>query len=330
MVLAIVSLVVLTAILIALVYMLESDRVELSNTSGSENGILVNAQGTAGALSYQRFTSLNTTIDVGRLQASTGNDEVIAFNSLRPVAMTSPVTWTSHRDTVAVSFPDQIKIAVTMWILQGPFAAQSTRLSQNCIDTVAAWDAERMGVAFAPGGCADIRDATNPSVASKFLDFQCGFSGNEIKDDLQAKIGKTPDRINIYVVDTVDAAGDISNGNGTSCGTVDFIALGSQTISTVLTHEFGHTFSLTHVDRVADFDDTNYMYSYSSNRQYFTEGQLFRAHFAPSAGKAPPSALNEVYHAHSGPGRDCPFNVTSDHCPALDKRIWSDGTYPPN
>lgn len=317
-----VSLVLIIASL-ALINLLLSDRVSLGNTSGEENGILVDAEDTS-TVSDRSFVSINSTIRAGRLHAAASSNEVIAFTKFRPVAILTPASWTTGRDLLNLSFDAQITIPVTIWIVKRPFNTQKSRAEQHCIDVVAAWDAERMGVALSPGGC-EIRDATGAQYAS-YLNFQCTQQAQ-----IQTDIGKVPDRINIYFVDTVKRFSVSSTGYAQSCGATDFVALGSTANAALLVHEIGHNFSLKHTDDLPDFDETNYMHSDSASRLYFTEGQLFRAHFSTAGGMSPASGLNDVYHARPGhPTRDCPSDITNDQCPALSKRIWADGTFPPN
>ena len=77
-------------------------RVVLSNTSGTERGVLANGRGSGGVFTYQRFTSTTDTVDLGQqLQPSGGNDEVVAFESFRPPAITTPVTWTGGLITLS-------------------------------------------------------------------------------------------------------------------------------------------------------------------------------------------------------------------------------------
>jgi hypothetical protein len=308
------------------------DKVALTNSSGNENGILVNAQGSSGVLSDTGFTSTANTVKVGRLTAAAKRNEVIAFTDSRPVAIKSPVTWTTGPDTVNLPFADEIQLSITVWILKGPFAGQSQAAKNRCVDIAAMWKSERMGVAFAdPDGC-DVRDATSTANIGQFINFNCNKQMS-----LQQAIPPVPNRINIYVVDLVRLAnGSTGNGNGTSCGTSDFVALGSNWNAGLAVHELGHNFSLIHIDdSVSEFDETNIMYSASDTRQYFSEGQIFRAHFTPPAVPPDPdqpgSALNSVYTgARAGqPTRDCAIDPSL--CPKLEKRIWADGTkFPPN
>ena len=302
----------------------QGDVVALTNTSGNENGILVNAQGSSGVLSDQTFKSTANTISVGRLTAATGRNEVIAFTNSRPVAIT-PAAWTPFRDTINLPFAAEIKIPITVWVVKGPFADQSSAAKSRCVDVAAMWQSERMGVAFAdPGGC-NVEDKTSINIRKQFTPTDCDSQPNY----LQQAIPPIPGRINMYVVDTVQLSnGSIGTGNGTSCGTSDFVALGSTADAGVAIHELGHNFSLTHIDWYpSTFDANNIMYSASNTRAYFTEGQLFRAHFTPAGPSKyqPGSALNSVYTgARAGqPTRDCATDPSL--CPKLEKRIWDDG-----
>ena len=155
--------------------------------------------------------------------------------------------------------------------------------------------------------------------------FQCG----DDEQRLQQAIHAVPGRINVYVVHSVNAPPATGTGAGTSCGRSDFVALGSTVIDGTFIHELGHSFSLIHTDGMSSFDATNFMHSISTTRLYFTEGQLFRAHFTPAvpADQQSGSALNCVYNARPlQPTRDC----AKATCPVLEKRIWADGTFPPN
>ena len=320
---------VLAVVIVFYIRTLRDDEVTLSNTSGQDNGILVNAQGSTGVLSDQAFQSLTKTIDVGRLTSAPGRNEVIAFTKSRPVAIAQNVQWTSGFDAVPVEFAAEIQISITVWIIDTPFASRRKAAASHCLTAVAKWTAERMGVEFAPGGC-DIKDATSVADVDQFRGPMArSFDCVDDQQSLQQAISPSPGRINIYVVHSVDSGSGTGPGMGTSCGTSDFVALGSNALAGTFIHELGHTFSLEHIDAMTGFDATNFMKSLSGTRKYFTEGQIFRAHFTPAVpNRHPPgSALNIVYNARPlQPTRDC----ATDPCPALQKRIWADGAFPPN
>lgn len=291
------------------------DQVTLINTSGNSNGILVDGQSSTGPVNDQTFTSNSTTISVGQLSASVSSNEVVAFTNQRPAAIQTPVSWTSGSDNVSVAFSGQITIPVKVWIVKGPFDTQRMKAINACITTTSIWNNERMGVAFSP---FEIVDATSDPDAPNYYAFDCSK-----KTGIETDIGKTIGRINIYYVETVDGG----SGRGQACAIgSDFVAMGANTGSELLSHELGHDFALTHIDDLAnDFDQTNIMHSASNTRQYITEGQLFRAHLSTT------SALNFLYSARPGqPTRNCPRDTANDQCPQIKKRIWADGTFPPN
>lgn len=302
-------------ILIAPLAGCSNDKVTLANTSGSEKGIMVDGQSSAGQVNDQSFTSAtNGPISVGKLTASPSSNEVVAFNSLHPVAVQTPVGWTSGNDSITVSFPNLITIPVKVWIVKGPFNTQRQRAIDACITTSSIWINERMGVDFNP---FEIVDATGDPQAANYFAFDCSK-----KTGIETDIGKTAGRINIYWVDTVD--GGTGRGQACQIGS-DFVAMGSSTGDELLSHELGHDFALQHVDGQATFDQTNIMHSASNTREFITEGQLFRGHLRTN------SALNFLYAARPGlPTRNCGHNDATDPCPRINKRIWADGVFPAN
>ena len=291
-----------------------SDTVALSNTSGNENGLLVDGNTGGSDVSDQTFAAASDNIGVGQFSAAASNNEVVAFTNRRPVAVETPVPWTAGGDTVNLAFNSEIVIPVKVWIVKGPFADQRDRAIDACITTSSIWNTERMGVRFGP---FEIVDATADPDASNYYDFTCA-----LKNGIESDIGKTADRINVYYVDTVDGG----SGRGQACQIgSDFVAMGSSTNDELLVHELGHDFGLFHINGQATFDQTNILHSASSSRQFITEAQLFRAHLLPS------SALNFVYGARPGePTRVCAHAADTPECPRINKRIWADGAFPAN
>jgi len=291
------------------------DWVKLNNGSGNQTGLLIDGRTSSGQVNDRSFTGSATVLGVGDFLSGGASREIVAFTNSRPVAVRFSVPWTDSDDTVDVNFASEIAIPVKVWIVKGPFDSQRQKAIDACITTTDIWTRERMGVRFSP---FEIVDATGDSEASNYFAFDCSK-----RDGLQRDIGKTDGRINIYFVDTVD--GGTGRGQACSIGS-DFVAMGSNTGDELLSHELGHDFGLEHVDaQTADFDQTNIMHSASNTRQFITEGQLFRAHLRPA------SALNAVYAARPGqPTRDCAHSADGDPCPLIQKRIFADGTFPPN
>jgi hypothetical protein len=295
------------------------DSVILSNASGNEDGILVVGDSSP-PLVYKSFTSATDSFSVGIVRHSAANNEVVAFTNQRPPAIQTPVPWTNGGDTVSLAFPAPIHIDVSVWVVTGPFLAQHDLAVNMSIATAAMWNDERMGVDF---GAFDIHDATGNARAPTYANFSdCGVMNARMRA-MQTAIGKDPNRINVYMVNLVDGR----VGYGDSCGFgKGWLVVGAAASDAILAHEIGHNFMLQHVDALApDFDDTNVMYSASDVRQYFTEGQLFRAHLATL------SVLNALYNARPmQTTRDCAHLTSSDTCPPIAKRIWADGSFPAN
>jgi hypothetical protein len=102
--------------------------------------------------------------------------------------------------------------------------------------------------------------------------------------------------------------------------------MGLNTGDELLAHEIGHAFSLEHVQGQPTFDQTNVMHNASSTRQFLTEGQIVRAHMNST------SLLWTLFLdvGQHPPGRDCAHNDANGACPALNRRVWSDGSTPAN
>lgn len=293
--------------------------VVLSNTSHNilfnpnDNGVLVNDANT-NKVSYDAYHSTDSKVPVGN---RSGSGEAVAFTALRPMAITTPADWAAG--DVAVAFRPQISVPVTVWIVQGPFASQKALALSALVTTNQIWRSEAVGLTT---GTITVNDATGNANASTFLSFTC-----TQQSAMQTAIGQTAGQFNIYYVNQVDrGGGNFSTGNGNACSlSGSFAAMGSATGTELLVHELGHDMSLAHVDGLAPFDGTNVMFSTSNTRQFFTEGQTFRAHMTPA------SAINGVFNARaSQPTRTCAQNASSNQCPLIQKRIWADGTFPAN
>lgn len=294
-----------------------ADKVRVfARPAGQEWGALVD--GTKGGVNVDDERNVDTgeTRLVGNFIAGpASNEEVTAFTNRRPVKLVEAVGWTSaDDDLVDVTFSPEISVAVTVWIVRGPFNTQRDLAIDHCVTTSAIWQAERMGVRFST---FEIRDATGDPDAANYFDFDCS-----MRAGIQNDIGRIAGRINVYWVSTVDGGAD--RGQACAFGS-DFVAMGRNANDELLVHEFGHNFDLQHVDGQATFDDTNIMDSASGTRAFITEGQLTRAHLNSN------SALNGVYNARAGePTRTCGHNTDDNDCPALNTRLWADGAFPAN
>jgi hypothetical protein len=295
--------------------------------SAGEAGLLVDGQNRSNAAIVNdrgrtRDVVGEEKVSVGSLvsAASPNRNEVIAFGENRAPARAGTPWTDSTGDEFPVTLQPRLGLPVTVWIVQGPFADQRAHAIDACIQTSAIWDAERMGIRFTS---FVVRDATNdPDIDNAILNSTGGDSRNW--NDFSNDIGFDANRVNIYWINTVEGS--------TTTGWSDFggrIVMGRNTGDELLVHELGHAFNLLHPvgcgGSTANFDATNVMWQCSSTRQFLTEGQVFRVHFNPG------SSVNALYNARPGqPTAGCQAATQTAECPALNRRLWDDGTYPAN
>lgn len=293
-----------------------ADTIQIANGSGSQAGVLVDGQDGGGPFSDRGFLTGGASVAVGSLDASPDGNEAVGFTNHRPPRYaTTP--WTGGTDSFTVDFRPKITVPVTVWIVKGPFAQQRQHAIDACIQTSAIWDAERIGIGFSQ---FQVIDATGDPQAAAHFAFPNGDLGDVVWQPLRDDIGFTAGRLNIYWVDTV-------NGS-TTTGWSNFgaqIAMGRNTGDELLVHEIGHALSLTHINALADFDQTNIMHNASNTREFISEGQLFRGHLDSD------SMVNAIYNARPGEiTRDCSLNASTPLCPDVERRLWADGAFPAN
>jgi hypothetical protein len=295
-----------------------ADSVTVSGGDGSENGILVD--GTQGGTfqNDDRATGPDGSgIVVGPFSAAPG--EAIAYTVGHAPTLNTPINWSAAADNIGFPFDPKYKVKFRIWIVKGPFAAGQTRAVNACIRTSQIWRDERQGLGFST---FQISDATATPNAPLYHAFNCAKAG-----DMKTDIGFDNNAVNVYYVDTVDFGTGAFTSNGVWCGG-NVVAMGQSTSDHLFSHEIGHAYDLQHVNSIGTFfDTTNVMHNASNDRNFLTEGQTFRAVFNPA------SVINSIGD-RVGPTRACDGTSTSTtdaSCPALQKRIWSDGaSWPPN
>lgn len=304
------------------------DRVTVSNSAG-EVGLFVDGQTASAdqtgpvALNDFRLSQNDTgTVEfrVGTFDAAPppNRNEVLGFGEARaPTRLTTP--WTDDDDSFVFGLEQPIPVDLTIWVLQGPFSTADFRINDSQVTAEALWEDERTGLVL---GDVDVIDARNdPDITNAMLNSVGG--NNRDWDAFSDDIGFTQGRINVYWINTVEGSPLV--------GWSDFgarIVMGFSSTGSLLAHELGHAFSLQHPSDggIGNLFGTTNAMNASTARNHFTEGQTFRMHFQTS------SAVNGELGARAGqPVEPCDPYVVSPACPALERRIWADGSvFPPN
>lgn len=296
------------------------DRVSFTNRdSTGDIGILLDGRIGGADVNDQSFTT-GPTGDVRPGFVSAGaHNEIVAYQSRRPTALVQNVGWTSDRDAINVPFSNEMGARFYVWLLQGPASDRQAQAIAGCVRLDQIWRDERMGARIAT---FQITDRTGSAASAPFLDFTCAEAAT-----MRSQIGHNNNGVNIYYVNRVDFGSGFSTGNGVWCGN-NTIVMGSAASDHLSAHEVGHAFAMDHVNALTtNFDTTNVMHNASNNRRFQTEGQTFRAHLTPA------SVINTTFNFRPGlPTRACASlsETATAECPAIQKRIWADGTFPPN
>jgi hypothetical protein len=254
--------------------------------------------------------------------------QVIAFRPAKAPAYMQGLTWTSAADSLALSFEDAYELPVRIWAICPGEDGDCTSLPASRVNYYKAFltksngvlRRERVGITLIAASGMLISDETgkadNPT---KFKDFRSA----DCEPFRDAVMGKRagPDAINIYVVSMVHG----EPGLAWNCdfATPKIAVAGAKADWTTLLHEVAHNFALDDVDPLASTWDSppeeNFMYSNTnqSTRRFFTEGQIFRAHFSAR------SVVNTILHKRIPDERDC-RDANASPCPALQARVWAD------
>ncbi len=296
------------------------DRVKFTNPSSTgEIGILLDGTVDGSGENDKKYiTTADGHVDPGDV-TSGANNEVIAWQKRRPVALEESVGWTAGKEDVTVPFASHMGIPFEVWLVKGPTADRQAQAVAACVKLDQIWRDERMGAFISS---FSMNDVTGDPDAADFHDFTCAKAA-----DIKTDIGFNASRINIYYVDRVDFGTGFGTGKGVWCGG-GLVAMGRTTSDHLSAHEAGHGFELDHVNSLTtNFDTTNVMHNASNNREWLTEGQTFRAHLEPN------SAINDLYALRPGlPTRDCGnlSEIATNTCPQVQRRIWDDGAFPAN
>lgn len=279
---------------------------------GQELGILLQGVGAGAARSALATpTGTSATFAVGSIAGPANGAHVIAFaRSRQPQIM--PASFTPGSDLIGLWLDNNLRFNMTFWILGGSFSNQQT-LAQAAVTAVNnAYTTERSGIRI---GWLTVNDATGNPKAASLLDRTA-----QSASDYTTAIGFAPGEINVYVIHSING----STGMGVSFDglPVTLLASGVLTFPQVLEHEIGHDFVLWHVDQSPGFNFENVMWP-TVTAHFLTEGQNFRMNFHPS------SQLNALGLRPGQPTFVCNEAATPE-CPANNRRLWPDGSLPPN
>jgi len=290
------------------------DAVHISSHVTGSFGLTVDGQRSSGTFNDYAVVSPQATATLGVVVGPPSNAQVVVYAADGRTA-TAQARWTPGVDTLDIALEPALVLDATLWIVRGPFADQRGRALSAVQSTRTIWSGERAGLVL---DSVEVVDATADPDAGDFRHLTLCQS----KGDLEARIGHRPGRLNIYYVETVD--GGTARGRACPIGG-DHIIMAEASRHELLSHEIGHLLSLTHTDAIVQlFDRSNVMHSASSQRRYLTEGQVFRQQFDPN------SVVNNLWAMRSSEARNCPRDVVNAECPAIELRLWSDGSFPPN
>ena len=302
------------------------DYVKATNCGGYEAGFFVWGGAQSGQPPTTATGGCGVPVSLGVVEeASNGGNQLAAFTKGMAPQLRPSVAWNNNA-TVAVQFTDPKPVKVKFWVL---YTASDCDINcmRNWVSGFLTWanellSEERAGIKLeAADGTAVVRDETqnsNPTVK----DYQWVSETKDCKENklssLKAVLHEAG-ALNLYLVKQVGS----STSNGTICilpppvRDMAFVARKAE-YGTML-HEIGHLLGLQHSDYVAELGPTNVMYSYSSNRKYLTEGQVFWMHFADR------SALPVLPGGAGALKRNCDSAVKPDKpCPHWKESIWQE------
>ena len=161
------------------------------------------------------------------------------------------------------------------------------------INKIAFWD---FGQEFCEG-VEELHQSNDPSI----------FVPEFISDS-----GDTTDVINVYYVEELITGKTCTDHNRRK----NIIFVGNSSHPATLAHEFGHAFSLAHVQHVPGMSTNNIMWFRTGDRNQFTLAQSFRMN------RYPLSVINQNRSASSTilappPNLNCPDTRTDEECPDL-------------
>ena len=313
------------------------DQVLLDSPAGQLNGAIV--WGKFSLMDHSKeFANAPAAVNIGPVEAGLLiANEVVAFTADRaPAYKAVEGGWTGQPGSLTVGFSPLILLPVKVWVLCAdpncgplPPAAGSEIVTKLAVANTL-FVAQNAGIAFDLTGPNLITDLTgNQAKKAAYQDFsttqQCGAFPDLVTGNLDRHA------INLYVVRSVD--NEFSRGD--TCWLPNVVVLGHLFNGGLVAHEVGHNHWLEHAEFFPELSPLglkNIMHGLSSQRAYFSEGEVYRMHFEKQ------SVLNRVSAIYSDPpvrrpeARSCPkpdqHGFLKENylkpCPSLGTRLWVD------
>ncbi len=313
------------------------DQVLLDSPSGQLNGAIV--WGKFGLTDHSKeFADQPAAVNVGHVEAGLLiANEVVAFTADRAPAYKAVAGgWTAQPGAVTVNFSPLVNLPVKVWVLCadpncGPLpATASSEIVTKLAAANALFAAQSAGISLDLTGPNLITDLTaNQAKKTAYQDFSTTQQCSAFPDLVTGNLDRHA--MNLYVVRSVD--NEFSRGD--TCWLPNVMVLGHLFNGGLVAHEVGHNHWLEHAEffpELATLGLKNIMHGLSSQRAYFSEGEVYRMHFEKQ------SVLNRASRVYSDPpvrrpeARSCPkpdkLGILKDNplkpCPSLGTRLWVD------
>jgi hypothetical protein len=295
------------------------DFVELDSNSGGDRAVfLVDgrriAETGASACINDQVQRGSNMIAIGNMIRRQGcHEQTVVFSqddgmvSSRP-----PGGWTDiGGNRQKITLPDLRLANMTFWIMRKPFEGTEQRASMDAFRANEVLNSSKCGIGYFL--ITPVSDQTNNPNTNDLLSSDCDDRDPPVENvpkcvcdslsgPLRSKIGFTQGHVNVYYLD------DPAGLKGAFCSD-GILIVGATADNETLAHELGHSFGLKHTnmpepnlsvsvdyndDGTADFSNSNIMWTNTTGRDTFSEGQCYRMNID-----------------------DCPDDAISDRCPWL-------------
>jgi hypothetical protein len=274
-----------------------TDHVDINNNiTGDSAVVLLDARHGNGCFNDTDYRGADI-VPLGSILSNGGcNSEVAVFSDDNAMFFRSPVnTWTdSQPEKLTTDLAPLLMAEVAVWIAV-PVSGTQELAEWHMATSRYAFNTNNSGIGFS----ATYKDVSANANARQTIGTDCSNLNKILASDFF-----TAGQLNVYYVNRA------FTGLTYCADNPNVIFIGTTAEPETLAHEFGHSFSLDHTNRLPGFCNNNIMRGGGSGRTHFSLGQSFRMNVN---GK---SALN-VNGVRNGVVRDCADLTTSNICPAL-------------